>query len=354
MKKMVIIPTLFFFTTFFLFAHKQSSSDQLRRIYSGPSTQWPKPEIDPGILWKELDVLPASPFLKYSDSLQKRIELGKILFFEPRLSGSGKISCASCHQPELSWTDGKEKSVGHEGSLTKRNSPSIQNSWFYNKLFWDGRAKSLEDQAFAPINSETEMNNEMHLVMIFMNKSSAYKKLFKEAFGDEHIDPDRLTEAIASFEKTIVSRKSRFDNFLEGNKNALTDNELRGLHLFRSKARCMNCHNGPLFSDNGFHNNGFSDSDKGLYMVTHHEEDMGKMKTPSLRDVMKTGPWMHNGIHHNMEEIIEKYNRGIIPAGTDKLVRPLNLSKKEKKNIIAFLNAISSPPGDFKRPVVPE
>src|SRR5688572_8223228 len=150
----------------------------LRAIYSQPPINWPKPFIDSTVEWKELGVLPGSPIDSAKDSLKYIIDLGKTLFFDPRLSGSGKISCATCHNPELSWTDGKERSIGHEGALTKRNSPTIQNVWFYEKLFWDGRAKNLQDQAFAPINSESEMHNEMHLLVKSVNKSQAYKELF--------------------------------------------------------------------------------------------------------------------------------------------------------------------------------
>lgn len=330
------------------------SKKNLRDIYSGPVSDWPAPFVDESVKWNELGVLPESPVEKQRDSLKHVIELGKTLFFDTRLSGSGKISCATCHQPALNWADGKEKSIGHEGAINKRNSPTIQNSWFYKRLFWDGRSSNLQDQAFAPINSETEMHSEMPDVMRRLRKVNSYKELFKKAFGDEQIDPDRLTEAIAVFEKTIVSRKSRFDNFLEGNKKALTNSELRGLHLFRTKAKCMNCHSGPLFTDNLFHNGGFSGNDDGYYKVTHKEEDMGKFKTPSLRDVMKTGPWMHDGLQKDMPSIIEKFNKADLPAGKDKLIQPLGLTKREKNDLLAFLHAISAEPLEFQKPDLPE
>lgn len=352
MKKTIFILSLGVSILFFSFKINDDTSD-LRKIYSQPSSKWPKPFIDENIKWQELGILPPSPLESRKDSLKHLIELGKILFFDPRLSGSGKISCASCHDPALSWTDGKEKSTGHEGALTKRNSPTIQNVWFYEKLFWDGRAKDLQDQAFAPINSESEMHNEMHLLMRSVNKSKAYKELFRKAFGDDDINPDRLTEAIAVFEKTIVSNKSRFDYFLEGNKNALTGSELRGLHLFRTKARCMNCHHGSLFTDNKFHNNGFADGDKGLYIVSHLDEDIGKIKTPSLRDVMKTKPWMHNGEFDKMENIIEKYNDVDKTTSIDPHIKSLKLTGKEKKDLIAFLNSISADPLPIIKPIIP-
>jgi cytochrome c peroxidase len=351
MKKIRFIFSAIVIITILVSFIKNNETQNLRKIYSKPPSQWPAPLVVKSVKWTELGILPASPIESKKDTLKDLIELGKILFFDTRLSGSGKISCATCHQPELSWTDGKQRSAGHEGAITKRNSPTIQNSWFYKRLFWDGRAKDLADQAFAPINSETEMHNEMPAVMRSIRKSDTYKKLFKKAFGDDDIGPDQLTEAIATFEKTIVSRKSRFDEFLEGNKKALSDEELRGLHVFRTKAGCMNCHHGPLLTDNSFHNNGFSKGDKGLYNVTHKDEDTGKLKTPSLRDVMKTGPWMHDGSETEVKKIISKYLNG--PDSNDPLLKAVKLSPRDKKDLLAFLHAISAAPLEFERPVLP-
>ena len=350
MKKLIVIFFLFSAVLFSVSFSKES----LRDIYSRPSSQWPKPAIDEGIKWEELGVLPSSPLAGKKDSLKQIIELGKTLFFDTRLSGSGKISCATCHQPELNWTDGKEKSIGHEGTINKRNSPTIQNTWFYKRLFWDGRSSSLEDQAFAPINSESEMHHEMHDLMVELRKIKGYKILFENAFGSSVINPHRLTEAIATFERTIVSNKSRFDEFLEGKKNALSKSELNGLHLFRTKARCMNCHYGPLFSDDQFHNIGFSGNDNGYYQVTHKDEDLGKFKTPSLRDVMKTGPWMHDGKWTDMKEIIEKFDVANNTISNNSLQHPLHLTKKEKKDLLAFLHSISTTPITFQKPEMPQ
>lgn len=181
MKKWIVLLS-FSITVFLLISFTGTNENKnLRRIYSRPSNEWPKPFIDSGIIWNELAALPESPLEKYKDSLKHIIELGKILFFDPRLSGSGKISCATCHQPELNWTDGKEKSVGHEGAINKRNSPTIQNTWFYHRLFWDGRAKDLQDQAFAPIVSESEMGSDMPQVMMKLRRINEYKDLFKKA-----------------------------------------------------------------------------------------------------------------------------------------------------------------------------
>ncbi|HRO69672.1 MAG TPA: cytochrome c peroxidase [Chitinophagaceae bacterium] len=331
----------------------QDESMRLRNIYSRPPAQWPAPFVTEGVHWDELGELPAGPLQHRMDSLKHLIGLGKILFFDTRLSGSGKISCATCHQPELSWADGLEKSLGHEGTINKRNSPSLQNVWFYKKLFWDGRARDLEDQAFAPINSESEMHGDMRELPGKLRRIEAYKSLFDSAYGDPGIDPDRIAGAMAAFQRTIVSSPSSFDRFLAGEKKALSNSQLRGLHLFRTKAKCLNCHHGALFSDNQFHNNGFAGDDKGLYQVTHVEGDLGKFKTPSLRDVMKTAPWMHDGSQKNLMVIIEAYNEGKPATGKDVLLKPLGLTRQEKLDLLAFLHAISAEPLPFDKPVIP-
>jgi cytochrome c peroxidase len=226
--------------------------------------------------------------------------------------------------------------------------------WFYKKLFWDGRSHSLEDQAFAPINSESEMHGDMRELPRNLKKVRGYSALFEKAFGDSHIEPDRIAAALAAFQRTIRSGESRFDKFINGDKNALSNSELKGLHLFRTKASCMNCHNGPMFSDNQFHNNGFAGNDIGLYHVTHDNQDKGKMKTPSLRDVANTGPWMHDGNEKDLLAIIEKYNRNDHPEGHDPLLKKLHLSKMERLDLLAFLKAISAPPREFNKPRLPE
>jgi len=316
--------------------------ESLRDIYSRPSSTWPKPLVDSSVQWEEIGLLPDRTIAP-----KDKIELGKRLFFDTRLSSSGKISCASCHQPELSWTDGKPRSIGHDSAINKRNAPSIQFSWFYNRLFWDGRAKNLEDQVFAPINSESEMHSDMPDVMIKLNAVPEYKPLFKKVFGDEQIDPDRMAEAIAAFERSIEVNPSRFDLFLMGNKKAMSDLEIKGLHVFRTKAGCMNCHNGPVFSDNSFHDTQITDrNDEGLYKLTHKESDKYKFKTPSLRNVAFTGPWLHDGSFDHLGSVVAMYGKRIYKDG---LLIPF--SSKDEPALLAFLNAISAPPAKFEKPL---
>lgn len=351
---------------------KGTYEDTLRFLYSLSKEHWPAPHIDSGVVWQELGIVPESPLTPYLDSLKHLIALGNTLFFDTRLSGSNQISCGTCHVPNLSWADGRIKSLGHEQQENKRNSPTLLNVWFYNSLFWDGRSNSLEDQAFSPINSEIEMHSDMHDVMYKLRRNKEYKIMFDSAFGSPEITPDRLTEALAVFQRTIVSNKADFDNFLSGNKNALSNEALRGLHLFRTKARCMNCHNGSLLTDNQFHNVGLTNyktkqEDLGRYNFTKKPEDVGRFRTPSLRDVMFTGPWMHNGLHNNINVILNLYINGMPTAApnenekadplfpkTDTLIKRLNLTMQDRKDLLAFLQAISAPPPTVTLPVIPK
>ncbi len=343
--------------------------DSLYHIYSQSLAKWPKPLVDSSIAWTELGYVPPSPLEKPTPQEARRIALGNTLFFDTRLSGSAKLSCASCHLPELSWTDGRQKSLGHEDQPTRRNSPTLLNVWFYKSLFWDGRSSSLEDQAFSPINSAKEMHSSMGDVVRNLRKIEGYKPWFEEAFGVADISPETITQAIAAFERTLVSAPAAFDKFLAGDTKALMPSAIRGLHLFRTKAGCMNCHHGALLTDNSFHNTGLADAggkneDFGLYATTHVDEDAGKFKTPSLRDVMRTGPWMHNGLYNDMQQIIAGYAHGrrlrAPPAPNslfqqpDTLLKPVALTAGDVQDVIAFLHAITAPPPVFTPSPLPK
>ena len=347
--------------------------DSLRVLYSKPVKEWPKPEIDAGVNWRELDVLPASPLAGTKDSLKTVIALGKVLFYDPRLSGSNQISCISCHAPEMNWADGRKVSIGHNQAANSRNSPSLENVWALKKLFWDGRANSLEDQLAGPIASDIEMHQDMKKLSGKLSKIKGYKPLFTAAFGDKKITQERIIKALATYELTFTSRKSDFDYFLEGNKKRMNDQQLEGLHLFRTKARCMNCHNGPLFTDNEFHNLGLTYygrekyEDLGRYNITKKPEDVGKFKTPGLRNVLRTRPWFHNGLFDNIEGVMNMYSNGMpqpkakpeqvndpLFPKTDVHIKRLNLTKAEKEAIIAFLGAITTEPWGISSPVLPE
>lgn len=354
------------------FSSSEVPTDSLRTIYGKPSSQWPKPTIDKGVIFEELGILPSSPIDLSNDSVQRIVKLGKILFFDPRLSGSDQISCSTCHVPSLNWTDGLKVSVGHGSAQNTRNSPSIENVWFYKSLFWDGRAKNLEEQAQIPLTSEIEMHQDMKILPTKLGSIKGYKKLFKKAYGDDKVTKERIFGSLALFQKTVVSAKTPFDRFLEGDQNSLTDQQLHGLHLFRTKARCMNCHHGPLFTDNDFHNLGLANygktnQDLGLYNATKNPKDSGKFKTPGLRNIMKTGPWFHDGSVKTIDSLMDLYNMGmLVPAYTlaqmddpllpqnDRFLRGIRLSRTEIKALVSFLEAISVEPINVKQPILPK
>lgn len=350
--------------------------DQLRTLYSGDQAKWPAATLDeearPG--FKDIGFLGKPDYPKNNPYRAEKAKLGKILFFDPRLSVSRQIACASCHDPELGWGDGRRVAYGHDRQNGKRNAMTIFNTAFYNKLFWDGRALSLEHQSGFPVQDHVEMNEDITVMVKNISAIAGYKPLFAQAFGNEEISLEKIQQAIATFERGIISTNSRFDLFVKGNKAILKDEEVLGLHLFRTKARCINCHNTPLFSDNKFHNDGQAllgsrFEDLGLYNVTKQMEDVGAFRTPSLRETSITGPWMHHGNFPSLRDVIEFYNlgnpvaqqRALADKIPDSLKMPksamlkkLNLSIDEQRALEAFLRAISTQVNKIMPPVLPK
>jgi cytochrome c peroxidase len=351
---------------------KEYSIQDLRKLYSsGDTALWPKPTLDASVLSGFADIGPLGPVPHPADNLpnEAKVKLGKILFFDPRLSVSGQIACASCHEPQLGWGDGKRVANGHDRQLGKRNAMTIFNTAYYKELFWDGRASSLEDQARFPVQDHLEMNQDVGQMAARIGKIKGYEPLFEAAFAEKGITLDKILKAIACFERTVVSPKSRFDLFVSGKSNLLSDQEVLGLHLFRTKARCINCHNTPLFSDNKLHNDGqtlfgSSNEDLGRYNITHDTNDVGKFRTPSLREVAHTGPWMHNGNFPTLKDVVFFYDRGnpspiqkkykgdrdsLLPK-TDPLLQKLNLNDQEVDALLAFMEAITTPISRVRQP----
>lgn len=342
------------------------SLENLRAQYgSNDKTQWPKPELHPSIDTTQFEDIGLLPKLKEDpDNLysKSKYELGKALFFEPRISKSNQVACANCHLPDKGWTDNEERSFGHDNQMGKRNAMTILNVAYADKLFWDGRAVSLEHQAMFPIIDPAEMNEKIPAAIKKLKAIPKYQKMFEEAFGADNINLQNLQKAIAVFERQIVSPKSKFDKFISGQSDLYTDSELRGLHLFRTKAQCINCHNTPYFSDNRFHNDGLGhfgtkNEDLGLYYVTDKKADIGKFKTGTLREVSMTGPWMHTGFFKKLEDVITYYNHGNpMPVSKryykkdstrkkpvkSEILNKLELSDQEQKDLLAFLKTLSS------------
>src|SRR5690606_11916265 len=300
---------------------------------------------------------------------QPTVKLGKLLFFEPLLSGSNQISCSSCHDPQQSWADKRSVALGHDHQQGTRNTLSLLNVAARKSLFWDGRTLTLESQALSPIEAHHEMAAKPEEISTELGAIPGYRKLFAEAFGDSAATFGRVTEALAAFQRTIAGRRSRFDRFIDGEHKQLTDQEIHGLHLFRTKARCMNCHFGPHFTDEQFHNIGLTYykrkyQDLGRYEVTKNPDDVGKFRTPTLRDVMNTDPWMHNGLFGTMTGILNIYNSGMqmntataeqkasdpMYPVTDPILRKLSLTKEEIQDIEQFMHAITATQYKMRRP----
>jgi cytochrome c peroxidase len=347
----------------------------LRKAYSsGDYKLWPKVILEEGakLNFRDIGSLDSMPYPADNKPSPEKKDLGKILFFDPRLSVSGQIACASCHEPQLGWGDGKRVANGHDRKMGARNSMSLLNVGYYEKYFWDGRANSLEDQAKFPVKDHIEMNLEIKAMEKKIKSFKGYEPLFEKAFGNKEINLEKIFKAIATFERSIVSPPSRFDNFIKGKSEALKDDEVLGLHLFRTKAGCINCHNTPFFSDNKFHNDGQTlfaseSEDLGRYNFTSKIEDVGKFKTPSLRETANTGPWMHHGNFPSLKDVVFFYDKGnpspiqkkykgdrdsLLPK-TDIMLKKLNLTKPEVEAIVAFLQSITTtaarlhPPTNF-------
>ncbi|MBM9500295.1 c-type cytochrome [Leptospira sp. 201903071] len=284
------------------------------------------------------------PFPKNNEPTPARIELGKILFFDPIVSGSNWISCATCHNPGLGWTDGLKTAVGHNMKILGKNTPTIVNSAFGNKMFWDGRADSLEQQALGPVSSPDEMNQDPDELVLELQKIKGYRERFDRAYPNEGISKETISKAIASFERSILSFQSPFDAWIQGDNNAISESAQRGHALFQGKANCNACHFGNNFTDDGFHNIGIKSKEKdpGRFKLVPVKSMKGAFKTPTLRDAALTGPYMHDGSYTTLEEVIDHYDRGGDDrSNLDPNMKPLHLTKREKEDLAAFLRSLT-------------
>ncbi len=291
---------------------------------------------------------------------EEGVALGKRLFFDPILSINGTQSCSSCHQPEHGFSDPRRVSLGAEGQMGKRNSMAITNlAWAHSGLFWDGRAKTLREQVLMPIVDPTEMGESLENVLAKLKAEPSYPAEFKKAHGEE-ISADTLAKSLEQFLLTLVSQDSKFDRAVR-KQVELTQEEKQGLSLFVTEheparglrgADCFHCHGGTLFTDNLFHNNGLKldDSDIGLMAITGNPSDRGKFRTPSLRNISATGPYMHDGRFATLEEVVAHYNSGIVRTETldpnlgKHPAAGLRLNETEQKALVAFLKTLAEPP----------
>jgi len=270
-----------------------------------------------------------------------KIELGKQLYFDPRLSGDDSVSCASCHDPEKGWSNDDRFATGIRGQVGGRSAPTIINSGYQYFQFWDGRAKQLEGQALGPIENPIEMDLKLDVLVKKLNKIAGYKQQFNEVFGTD-VTSEGIAKAIASFERTVLSGDAPYDRHKEGEEGALSDAAQRGMRIFFNKGKCSSCHSGPNFSDGGFHNIGVGmDSeqpDVGRFAVTELEGDRGSFKTPTLREITRTAPYMHDGSVATLKEVVEFYNKGGVKnPQLDEEIFPLKLTDQEKTDLLKFL-----------------
>ncbi len=284
------------------------------------------------------------------------IALGRKLFFDKRLSGNNQVSCAACHQQNLAFSDGSALTTkGISGKALERNSPALINlAWANNGLFWDGGSTNLESQAFAPLAHEDEMHQNLEELILELNADANYPRLFNNAFK-RPINQADIVKAIAQFERTLISGNSRYDKYIRRESGGnLNDEELKGLQL--AEKFCFSCHSTPLLTDNLYHNNGI-DNDytddtelmmkKGRFRITNDIQDLGKFKTPTLRNIEKTAPYMHDGRFSTLKEVVEHYSNGILTSPT--LDSNLNrngklgfsFSETEKQQLIAFLKVLT-------------
>ena len=319
----------------------------------------------------------------------EKIELGKLLFFDTRLSGDASVACSTCHEPKQGWAFSNDISRGYPGTIHWRNSQSIINSAYYSKLFWAGAAKSLEAQAPGAAKGAVAGNGEADMMEVRLAFIPEYRKRFKAVFGDTWPKLSNAWKAIAAFERTLVQRDTPFDKYMGGDKKALDAQQLRGMALFQGKANCIECHNGALFTDEQYYNLGVpraerwledglaqvtfryelyakgvteemyrtAKDDGGLYYRTKLPEDQGKFRTPSLRYLAYTAPYTHNGAFYDLTEMVEFYNEGggenEFAANKTKLIKPLNLSDGEIEDIVAFLESLSGEEIKMSNPKLP-
>jgi cytochrome c peroxidase len=331
----------------------------LALLAAGCSGSTPEPADESGGVWEvSIPLGLGDDLLIPADNplTREKVDLGRFLYYDPRLSAAGDVSCATCHHPDHGFGDGAPVSTGHEGQKGGRSAPTVINSTFSYLQFWDGRAASLEEQALGPIENPIEMANTVDGMVATVNGIPGYAPLFEAAFGDPEITPDRVAKAIASFERTVLSGNSAWDRFMAGDENAMTEEQKRGWELFKDKAQCTLCHAGQTFSDSDFHNLGVGmaakEPDLGRYVVTENDADRGAFKTPPLRDITKTAPYMHDGSQATLLEVMEFYNKGGEPNDwlSDKIV-PLELTEQEIQDVVAFLEALDGEiPNDVSEP----
>ena len=342
-----------------------------------PAAKTFSPQIPKGIpRWKWRKLIPPENALT-----AQKVALGQALYFDKRLSADGTVSCATCHDPATAFADRNSLAVGVGGKVGTRNVPTTLNAMFNLSQFWDGRARSLEEQAMQPLLNPLEMGMpDREAVVTRLNGIPEYRQSFEAAFGAGAITFEDVARALASYERTLLSADSPFDRFMAGDPRAITEGQKRGWQLFRGKANCIACHTfsreSPFFTDNIFHNTGIGaglnleellnglhsksldelDSKRlgelahtekftelGRFLITRQKQDTGAFKTPALRDIELTAPYMHNASEKTLLDVMKFYNQGGIKSRyLDEKIRPLNLNDEELSHLVEFMRSLTS------------
>lgn len=302
--------------------------------------------------YRRPDTIPFPPKNPYTPA---KALLGRVLYYDTRLSGAGTLACASCHNPGLGYGDGLAKSMGDDMKPLDRRSPTIINSAWGKLFMWDGRAASLEEQALGPIEAPREMNQSLDRLVRTLSNIPGYRSLFAGAFPDQPISPATIGAAVATYERTIVSSDAPFDAWIDGDGSAIPDAARRGFDLFNTKAKCALCHGGWNFTDDGFHDIGLPDADTGRGQLLPHVRKMQHaFKTPSLREIARRAPYMHDGSLPTLAAVVVHYDRGGVDrASKSELITPLDLSAAEQADLVAFLMTLTSADAPGVVPVLP-
>ncbi|MBP2447928.1 cytochrome-c peroxidase [Rhizobium leguminosarum] len=281
--------------------------------------------------------------------------LGKMLFFDPRLSGNKNMTCASCHNPSFGFETPVKTPIGAANTALARQAPTVLNVAWVSPFFWDGRAPNLEQQAAGPITAAAEMNGKLDDAVAEMQDIPDYKNWFGEVFPDKGISKETLLTAIATYERTVVSNWSPFDRWVDGDEKAVSDSAKRGFELFTGTAGCSSCHTGWNFTDNKFHDIGLPGDDIGRYKIDASSPDNKyAFKTPGLRNTLYRGPYMHDGSLKSMDEVIAHYESGgVSRPSLDRAMSPFLLTEDESKDLIAFLGTLTAEKQDIPLPTLP-
>jgi len=300
------------------------------------------------------------PFPDDNPATAEKIALGKQLFFDKRLSRDNSISCASCHAPAKGFSNAARFATGFKGQKGGRSAPALINAAYNQFQFWDGRSGSLEDQSLGPIANPIEMNLTIKEAIARINAIPDYKKQFQKIFSSD-ATPETLAKALATYERTILSGDAPYDRYKAGNKKALSESAQRGMKLYFGKAVCSSCHSGPNFTDNAFHNIGVGmdakKPDEGRKAISKLGGDHGSFKTPGLRDIARSAPYMHDGSLKTLKDVVEYYNKGGIPNEfLDEEIFKLNLTPQEVNDLVTFMKEglASSKYPDHKAPKLPK